>query len=156
MMSWNHSLVRPPISRPGSPMKDTFSFFFRSFCLSEISCMESATKWSLRTLWLKQGVATTYSKLICLIFLDTSSISPEMLQVFEWSWCKFTIEGTLGWPKFSGIFWPPLPLWTHYDKHYVIVADSTPPLLLQSILKELPLSGEHTMGKNSPPFKVCK
>ena len=47
--SWNHSLVKPPMSKPGSPTNETFSFFFKSFCLDEISFRESVTRLSLRT-----------------------------------------------------------------------------------------------------------
>lgn len=32
----NHSFVKPPISRPGSPTNDTRSFFFKSFCFVAI------------------------------------------------------------------------------------------------------------------------
>ena len=37
------------MSKPGSPTNETFSFFFKSFCLDEISFRESVTRLSLRT-----------------------------------------------------------------------------------------------------------
>lgn len=42
--SRNHSLVKPPISSPGSPTKVTFNFFFKSLCFRAI--------WREKYLWL--------------------------------------------------------------------------------------------------------
>ena len=64
--SWNHSLVNPPISRPGSPSKVTFSFFFRSFCFRAISWRESLTSSDLRTLMLRKKMSISG---ICRLFI---------------------------------------------------------------------------------------
>lgn len=50
-------MVKPPISKPGSPTNETFSFFFKSLCLIEISLSESLTKCDRRTWMFKKNMS---------------------------------------------------------------------------------------------------